>query len=79
MARTKGAKNKPVEIPRRVELLDDILTIAEVAHWLKVGRLVIEQEIESGTIPEDCYFKVGREYKMIKRKIAVLKGILPAA
>lgn len=77
MARTKGAKNKPKDAPQRYEQLDDILTIEEVARWLKTNWLEIKNQIESGEIPSDCYWKNGREYKMIKRKIAVLKGILP--
>jgi hypothetical protein len=79
MARPKGSKNKPKETPMRVELLDDILTPQEVAEWWKTSWEEIKRQVDNGEIPEDCYFKVGRELKMVKRKLAVLKGILPAA
>ena len=79
MPRTPGAKNKPKDIPRRYELLDDILTIREVAYWWKTDPVNVRKEIEDGTIPPDCYWKIGREIKIIKYKVAVLKGIIPAA
>jgi hypothetical protein len=79
MARPKGSKNKPKETPMRVELLDDVLTPQEVADWWKTSWEEIKRQIDAKEIPEDCYFRVGREFKMIKRKLAVLKGILPAA
>lgn len=80
MPRPKGSLNKPkLPQPQRYEVLDDILTIEEVAQWLKTNWMEIKRQIETGEIPPDCYWKVGREHKMIKRKIAILKGILPAA
>ena len=80
MPRPKGSKNKPREPEsQRYEMLDDILTVEEVARWLKTNWLEIKRQIDTGEIPEDCYWKNGREHKMIKRKIAVLKGIVPAA
>jgi hypothetical protein len=83
MPRPKGSKNKPkLPLPQRYEMLDDILTPQQVADWWKTSWQEIMRQIATGEIPEDCYWKQGREHKMIKRKLAILKGIIsetPAA
>jgi hypothetical protein len=83
MPRPKGSKNKPkLPLPQRYEMLDDILTLQQVADWWKTSWQEIKRQVETGEIPTDCYWMQGREHKMIKRKLALLKGIIsdtPAA
>jgi excisionase family DNA binding protein len=74
MPRTKGAKNKPREL-KTYESLPDILTPAEAARWLRMSRSNLVKQIHSGEIPKDCYYMVGTHYKLIKSKLATLKGI----
>jgi hypothetical protein len=35
------------------------------------------RQIREKEIPEDCYYMVGRYYKIITRKLGELKGIIP--
>ena len=74
MGRTLGAKNKPKEL-KSYETLPDILTTAEASKWLRMAKSTLLKHIYNGSIPKDCYFTVGCQYRLIKNRLAIWMGI----
>jgi hypothetical protein len=79
MSRPKGSKNKPKDELRviRWQNLKDIITPDQACEWLDINRPEFMRQIREKEIPEDCYYMVGTNYKIITRKLGELKGIIP--
>ena len=47
-----------------------LLTIEELADFLKVSKITIRNWVKSGTMPKDCYIRAGsRTYRFDKEKV----------